>query len=92
MQGRCHVRHILAACLIVAGLLVLSGCTQHQDPTIVQTGAGAVSGINQSGIRVYLGIPFAAPPVGDLRWKPPAPDEDLLNIDIDEQSSDSSLP
>ena len=74
MQRIHHVRYILAACLIVAGLLMLSGCTQRaQDPTIVKTDTGAVSGINQSGIRVYLGIPFAAPPVGDLRWKPPAP-------------------
>jgi len=66
--------YILAACLVVAGLVVLSGCTQQaQDPTTVKTSAGYVSGINQSGIRVYLGVPFAAPPVGDLRWRPPAP-------------------
>ena len=40
---------------------------------MVKTDAGSVSGINQDGIRVYLGIPFAAPPTGDLRWRPPAP-------------------
>ena len=39
----------------------------------MKTNAGSVSGINQDGIRVYLGIPFAAPPVGDLRWRPPVP-------------------
>ncbi|MGA7627210.1 carboxylesterase/lipase family protein [Methanoregula sp.] len=66
--------YILAACLIVAGLVLISGCTQQvQDSTIVKIDAGSVSGINQDGIRVYLGIPFAAPPVRDLRWRAPAP-------------------
>ena len=34
---------------------------------------GQVEGTTQNGMTVYLGIPFAAPPVGDLRWRPPAP-------------------
>ncbi len=71
MQGIYRRGYILAAFLIVAGLVLLSGCTQQaQDSTIVKTNPGSVSGINQDGIRVYLGIPFAAPPVGDLRWRP----------------------
>ena len=41
----------------------------------VKTNAGAVEGAagQTPGIRVFRGIPFAAPPVGDLRWKPPLP-------------------
>jgi para-nitrobenzyl esterase len=41
----------------------------------VKTANGTVEGVTttQSGIHAYLGIPFAAPPVGDLRWKPPQP-------------------
>src|SRR6187200_6709 len=34
---------------------------------------GAVSGVAGEGISIFKGIPFAAPPVGDLRWKAPAP-------------------
>jgi para-nitrobenzyl esterase len=37
----------------------------------VVTAAGALLGIRESGLNVYKGVPFAAPPVGDLRWRPP---------------------
>ena len=39
----------------------------------VLTESGAISGVRESGLSVYKGVPFAAPPVGDLRWRPPAP-------------------
>lgn len=41
-------------------------------PTLIVTDKGAVQGLAQDTTRAFLGIPFAAPPVGDLRWKPPA--------------------
>ena len=44
-----------------------------QDAPQVQTGNGILEGINESGIKVFKGVPFAAPPVGDLRWKAPQP-------------------
>ncbi|MEI6840099.1 MAG: carboxylesterase family protein [Methanomicrobiales archaeon] len=47
--------------------------TPGSDPTVVKTDTGYISGLQENGLRVYLGIPFAAPPTGDLRWKPPAP-------------------
>ena len=40
--------------------------------TIVKIDSGWVAG-SGVGVRVYKGIPYAAPPVGDLRWKPPQP-------------------
>jgi para-nitrobenzyl esterase len=41
-------------------------------PTLIQTDSGPVQGVAQDTVRQFNGIPFAAPPVGDLRWKPPA--------------------
>jgi para-nitrobenzyl esterase len=39
----------------------------------VQTESGTISGASESGVIVYKGVPFAAPPLGDLRWRPPVP-------------------
>ena len=39
----------------------------------VKTANGIIEGVNDSGIRTFKGIPFAQPPVGDLRWKAPQP-------------------
>ncbi len=41
--------------------------------TLVQTTTGPVCGIVVNGVREWLGIPYAAPPVGALRWQPPQP-------------------
>ncbi len=44
-------------------------------PDAVKTDSGQVSGIpaKDPSVRVFKGIPFAAPPVGELRWKAPQP-------------------
>ncbi len=40
---------------------------------VIQTENGLVSGYKSGDISIFKGIPFAAPPVGDLRWKAPQP-------------------
>ena len=41
--------------------------------TQVKTAEGILEGKDLSGITIFEGVPFAAPPVGNLRWKAPQP-------------------
>ncbi len=51
-----------------------SGSPQaHGDPALVQTATGMVRGVVKPDHRLFAGIPYAAPPVGPLRFQPPAP-------------------
>jgi para-nitrobenzyl esterase len=54
--------------------LVLTLCCAllaHAASLVVQTTSGPVQGTTTATSKIWLGIPFAAPPVGNLRWKPP---------------------
>src|ERR1700722_19231247 len=42
-------------------------------PLQVKIDTGTIEGKANGPVRAFLGIPYAAPPVGELRWKPPAP-------------------
>jgi para-nitrobenzyl esterase len=39
----------------------------------VKIDSGEIQGAVSGGVVAFKGIPFAAPPVGDLRWRPPQP-------------------
>lgn len=64
---------ILAATAILA--LALTACGGWEmtpaNELEVKTKQGVVAGAEADGIRTFKGIPYAAPPVGPLRWKPP---------------------
>ena len=63
----------LSFILIVIIHSMLFYAQSDQDNPRAKTKNGIVEGIYSSGITIYRGIPFAAPPVGDLRWKEPQP-------------------
>jgi para-nitrobenzyl esterase len=57
--------------LVLAAIAAVSSLQLAAAPDVVKTDAGQVSGTIANGVRVFKGIPFAAPPVADLRWKAP---------------------
>ena len=56
---------------VVSALLGLLCANLASAAVTIET--GQVEGTARDGMTVYLGIPFAAPPVGDLRWRAPQP-------------------
>jgi para-nitrobenzyl esterase len=58
----------LLGCLAAVGI----GAAQ-QAPPVVKVDTGQLQGVIDDGVVSYKGVPFAAPPVGELRWRPPQP-------------------
>lgn len=66
-----HLTRLGVAVLVAVGA---GACGPSTPPTLVQTDSGPVAGrLLDSGVKAWFGIPFAKPPVGDLRWKEPQP-------------------
>lgn len=62
----------IKAFILAAALPSFSATLPTHGPK-VRTEYGAISGVRENGMRVYKGVPFAAPPTGNLRWRAPAP-------------------
>ena len=58
--------------LLTAIALLLAPAAQAQQTRTVRTEGGTVVG-REAAVQTFLGIPYAAPPVGDLRWRAPQP-------------------
>ncbi|MHC1743240.1 MAG: carboxylesterase family protein [Syntrophobacteraceae bacterium] len=66
------MKTILLKAIVLALISFPVGVSAGETFTgVVQIHSGPVRGTVDDGVRAYLGIPYAAPPVGGLRWKPP---------------------
>ncbi len=78
MGLRQHLMKAAAAFLALSAMASQSwaaGQASGQGDLVVQTDGGAVRGAVALGVENFLDIPYAAPPVGALRWQPPQPPE-----------------
>ncbi|WP_046368264.1 carboxylesterase/lipase family protein [Flavihumibacter petaseus] len=67
-------RLIFLCCgITLSGSNLIAATPVADTGLVVKTRSGLVEGTYESGLRVFKGIPFAAPPVGQLRWREPQP-------------------
>ena len=76
-----YSKYILILCSFLL-IFNFSGCHQSANPLQLKTENGTIEGIQDSktGVKMFLGVPYAKPPVGELRWKAPQPAENWQGV------------
>ncbi|MFL6648110.1 MAG: carboxylesterase/lipase family protein [Sulfurifustaceae bacterium] len=64
---------LATAILAVVSVAAFGKDVKNSAHTVVLTDDGPVKAFDRPGMRSYFAIPYATPPVGDLRWMPPTP-------------------
>ena len=71
MGFRLRLNRSLVVCLLaICGVLVGCDLQPWFDLGLAVTDKGVVQGNTTPSMKEFLGIPYAAPPVGELRWQP----------------------
>lgn len=72
MSGHSKALATLVAITTLGAFGTTAAVAASADP-VVHTDRGAVRGLAEQDTRTFRGIPYAAPPTGDLRWRSPRP-------------------
>ena len=66
--------------LALTAIVVLAGPSLFSQAGVVGTDSGKVQGVAQGAVESFKGVPFAAPPVGELRWRAPQPVKPWMGV------------
>ena len=82
--------------LLIVTMFFMFSCTESQTfrlPDEVKIESGRITGVpgRDPSIMVFKGIPYAAPPVDDLRWRPPQPAEPWKGIKVCDKFGPSAM-
>ena len=64
---------LIGAAALILAMPVPAPVLAQQSPPVVRVEAGQLRGVDARGVERFLGVPFAQPPVGPLRWRAPQP-------------------
>ena len=73
MGARSHAAILMASAFVAVLHVSTREARSQAAACLVSTANGDVQGIDRGASCAFLGVPYAAPPVGALRWRPPQP-------------------
>jgi para-nitrobenzyl esterase len=70
----------LLACLVAIFSIDAQADAYNETRPIVEVSNGKLQGVEEHGMLAFKNIPYAAPPVGELRWRPPQPAQNWQGV------------